>query len=73
MAFTTWATALVALKDRIADGDVTVGSLTVGDKTITWQSLNQFWIHYREIERLAEDETSAFAPRVFVKDGGRGS
>lgn len=73
MAFSTWAAALDALKDRIADGDLTVGSMTVGGKTITWQSLNQFWIHYTNVERLAQSEASTFAPRTYVKDGGRGS
>lgn len=73
MPFTTWAAALATLKDRIADGDVTVGSITVGNKTLTWQSLNQFWIHYREIERMATEDAGTFHPRTYVKDGGRGS
>ena len=73
MAFTTWAAALATLKDRIADGDVTVGSISVGNKTLTWQSLNQFWIHYREVERMAAADAGTFAPRTYVKDGGRGS
>ena len=72
MAFTTWAAALAALKDRIADGDVTVGSISVNGKTIQWQSLNQFWIHYNNIERLAGMEAGTFKPRSYAKDGGRG-
>lgn len=72
MAFTTWAAALDALKNRLADGDMTVGSMTVGAKTISWQSLNQFWIHYREVERLAQAEAGTYAPRTYAKDGGRG-
>jgi hypothetical protein len=72
MAFTTWADALSALKDRIADGDVTVGTITVNGKTITWQSLNQFWIHYNNIEQRAGLEAGTFKPRSYAKDGGRG-
>ena len=72
MAFSTWAAVLAALKDRIADGDITVGSISSGDKSITWQSVGQFWTHYHNVERLAAYESSSFVPRTYAKDGGRG-
>ena len=64
MAFITWPDVLTALQDRIADGDITVGSITVMGKTIAWHSPGEFWRHYNEVARRAAAVADSGAQEV---------
>lgn len=71
-AFTTWTALYTAMLDVLASGDTTVGSVQVGDKTITYKSNKEFIQWFNFVENKAKHESGDFVPRTYAKQGGRG-
>lgn len=72
MAFTTWTALYTAMLDKLTSGDASVGSVSVGGKTITYKSNREFLDQLAFVKSQADAETGAFSPRTYAKQGGRG-
>lgn len=69
--FTTWADALENLENQLVSTQGRVGSVTVGGKTITYKSNEDFIRLLDYVERKANRETKNYASRTYAKNGGR--
>lgn len=58
--------------DQLAAGNVTIGTVTRGDKTITYKSHKEFLEMLNFCELKAKAESGSFVPRTYAKQGGRG-
>lgn len=73
MAFTTWTALYNDMLDTLANGNPTVGSIsTANGKSIIYKSHKEFLELLSFVESKANAETSAFVPRTYAKQGGRG-
>jgi hypothetical protein len=70
--FSTWAAALTAIKNEIADGNFRVGSVTVGGKQINYRTPEALFQTYERVKFLAAEEAGTVVRRVYAKQGGRG-
>lgn len=72
MAFTTWTALYTAMLDKLTSGDASVGSVSVGGKTIQYKSNKEFMDQLTFVKAQADTESGAFVPRTYAKQGGRG-
>lgn len=70
--FTTWTVLYTAMLDQLASGNINIGTVTRGDKTITYKSNKEFWEMLSQVELKAKAESGSFVPRTYAKQGGRG-
>lgn len=69
--FSTWAEALTAVENEIAEGNFRVQSVTVGGKQINFRSFESFKNAYEWLKIKAAEESGTVARRVYAKQGGR--
>ncbi len=72
MAFTSWEDFLTEIKDTLAAGDVTAGTITKGDKSITYRSLDELARFMKYVEGKTAADTGSYHFRSFARNKGRG-
>lgn len=68
---TTWTALYNAMLDKLASGDSSVGTVTTGDKTITYKSNTEFLEMLKFVKGMADAESGAAVTRTYAKQGGR--
>jgi hypothetical protein len=71
--FSTWTALYAAMLNQMASGNATVGSVSIGGKTIEYKSADDFLKQLAFVKDRADAESGAFVPRTYAKDGRRGS
>jgi hypothetical protein len=72
MTFTTWTALYTAMRETLSSGNASVGSVSAGGKTITYKSNKEFLDQLAFVKNMADQESGAFVPRTYAKQGGRG-
>ncbi len=71
MAFISWTLLYTQMLDKLAAGDTTIGSFTIGDKSFTYRTHDDFLKLFNMVEQRAKAETGNYVPRTYAKQGGR--
>ncbi len=68
MAFTTWTAEYEKLQGMIADGTwQQAKTVTIGNRTVTYNSPAEFWETFNRIKTLAAQESGTFSRRTYAR------
>ena len=62
---TSWCDIAEALRERLASGDNTVGSVTRGDKSVTYRSVDEFFKLLDRAETYCARERGNLVTRTY--------
>lgn len=71
--FTTWADLYDSLLDELASGNISVSEVSIGGKTLSYSNKEDLLNLLEYVRRMMDREAGSWSPRVYAKQGGRGS
>ena len=72
MSFTSWSDFQTEIQNTLVAGDVTAGTISKGDKSITYRSLDELARFLKYVEGKAAADNGAYHFRSYAKNAGRG-